>query len=84
MSYSRVFYNMVNQGHNWGTLSWGVLVVSATCPVFSNNKLKEDQKHLEKNTSNKDSLQSLPKEFVVKVKFEKHFHNGRFIKQGIQ
>lgn len=32
---------MVDQGHYGWALSWGVLVVRTTCPVLSDNKLKE-------------------------------------------
>lgn len=41
MTHLRVFYNMVDQGHYGWALSWCMLIVRTTCPILSNNKLKE-------------------------------------------
>ena len=41
LTISRVFDHMVNQGHDGRSFGRGVLVVCSTCPVFSDNELKE-------------------------------------------
>lgn len=42
----RVFHHVVDQGHYGGALCWSVLVISATRPILSNNKLG-DRAHTE-------------------------------------